>query len=167
MRYARGGHKDVLCRVRHTVENTTRKANRSIFEGGKCSQPRLEPSRKIACRCRKPRMLCSMKPRPIAKPQGHYVCGFRLSNGRPSLQLFGSKSKGPQKLQACFAARKLEFCFRRKVVGEAICLPEDNLRRKLPVFKSNDQTARLRPQAPLPLPISSSVPSLHSNPGWS
>ena len=79
---ARGRHKDILCRVRHSVENTERRRNCSTFESDKCIQPRLEPARKIACACGKPRMLCGIKPRPIAKPQSHYVCSFRMSHGR-------------------------------------------------------------------------------------
>ena len=42
------------------------------------------------------------------------------------------------------AARKLELCFRRNVVGETIGHPEDSLRRKLFVLVCNDQASWLQ-----------------------
>src|ERR1035437_8272754 len=63
-----------------------------------------------------------------------------------SLQSFSSKSQRPKKLKTTFAARKLELCFRRNVVGETIGHPEDSLRRKLFILVSNDQASWLRSQ---------------------
>src|SRR5262245_56784384 len=47
MRHARSGDEDVFCRVRHAIENTARKGNRSTFKFSKSFEPRIEPSRKL------------------------------------------------------------------------------------------------------------------------
>ena len=82
----RGRYKDVLCRVRHSVEDSAGRGNCSTFECGKCIKMGLQSARKIACDRGKPRPLRGVKSPPIAETRHHSVFGFRPLASRHSPQ---------------------------------------------------------------------------------
>src|ERR1700704_1808233 len=69
MRDARGRHENIFCCVGHSFKNTSLRGIYFALERSKCFQPRLQPTRKSFCVCRKPCVVRGIKVRPVAKTQ--------------------------------------------------------------------------------------------------